>query len=66
MNIRQAKLPGEASRIAVVRSYLPSNFVAFTYGNDIVIEGQDEAGWTMEGYVIPRLNSGLFFPKLTI
>lgn len=26
-----------------------------------VIEGRDNAGWTLDGYVIPRLASGLHF-----
>jgi hypothetical protein len=26
-----------------------------------VIAGRDRAGWTLEGYVIPRLASGLYF-----
>lgn len=25
----------------------------------VVIEGRDDAGWTLDGYVIPRLQSGL-------
>jgi hypothetical protein len=29
----------------------------------ILIEGYDRAGWTLDGYVIPRLGSGLIFAK---
>jgi hypothetical protein len=25
----------------------------------VVIEGRDNAGWTLDGYVIPRLDSGM-------
>lgn len=64
--IRQAVLTNEADRVAIIRRYLPENYAAFTYGLDVIIEGQDVAGWTMEGYVVPRLNSGLYFPKITI
>lgn len=48
-------------------AYLPSNYVIV--GGDLgepgkpayVIAGVDEAGWTLDGYVIPRLASGLIF-----
>jgi hypothetical protein len=42
----------------MIQRYLPSNYVAFTFGNDVIIEGEDYAGWTLEDYVIPRLRSG--------
>lgn len=29
----------------------------------VVIGGVDDAGWTLEGYVIPRLASGLMFAE---
>lgn len=29
----------------------------------IVIRGEDKAGWTLDGYVLPRLASGLIFAK---
>jgi hypothetical protein len=48
-------------------AYMPSNYqVTYTepYGDDrpawrtAVIEGRDNAGWTLDGYVLPRLASG--------
>ena len=43
-----------------VSDYLPSNYTASINDNyDILIEGHDHAGWTLDGYVIPRLQSGL-------
>jgi hypothetical protein len=42
--------------IETIRRYLPGNYTATTY---VVIEGEDVAGWTLDGYVIPRLGSGL-------
>jgi len=36
---------------------LIEGFVAF------LIEGWDEGGWTLDGYVLPRLQSGLIFGK---
>jgi hypothetical protein len=44
-----------------VRAYLPQNYRADqTNGQGpIVIHGKDNAGWTLDDYVIPRLASGL-------
>jgi hypothetical protein len=46
----------------VVAAYLPSNY-AVTGEDDstVTIEGRDNAGWTLDDYVIPRLASGLIF-----
>jgi len=42
-----------------VRAYLPHNYTAERNAFDsIVIQGTDDAGWTLDGYVIPRLASG--------
>ena len=51
-----------ATEVEVVQSYLPSNYSAMEYvGPDgeetIQIRGRDNAGWTMDLYVIPRLAS---------
>ena len=48
--------------VAVVRGYLPSNYKAHETKDgtgDIYISGIDNAGWSMDDYVIPRLGSGL-------
>lgn len=43
-----------------VEKYLPSNYKITYYHDDAIgIEGVDNAGWTLDGYVIPRLASGL-------
>ena len=44
-----------------VRAYMPSNYGAYWSfaENAIVISGHDNAGWTLDGYVIPRLASGM-------
>jgi ribosomal protein L37AE/L43A len=43
-----------------VQQYLPSNYGAFRRPDGrIQITGRDDKGWTMDGYVIPRLSSGL-------
>lgn len=43
-----------------VARYLPGNYaVAKSTETEIVITGEDNAGWTLDDYVIPRLGSGL-------
>jgi len=49
-----------------VDAYLPANYaVAYSGPNPdgsvtVTVKGIDSAGWTAEGYVIPRLASGLY------
>ena len=45
-----------------VQAYLPANYTASrTPAGDILITGEDVAGWTLHDYVIPRLASGLIW-----
>lgn len=44
-----------------VKRFLPSNYDARIVNDGILIVGNDNAGWTLDGYVIPRLASGLIF-----
>jgi hypothetical protein len=50
---------------AAIARYLPSNYqVIGTTGAPehwTIIEGFDNAGWTLDGYVLPRLASGMFY-----
>lgn len=52
--------------VGTCSAYLPGNYsVIFTFLNDsgnesCVIAGKDNAGWTLDDYVIPRLASGLY------
>lgn len=50
---------------AQVSAYLPDNYrvIPNTDAACIIIEGRDVAGWTLDGYVIPRLASGLIFAR---
>lgn len=54
-----------------VKQYLPGNYwVVATTKNEYdetvcLIVGNDNAGWTLNDYVIPRLGSGLIFAKET-
>lgn len=43
-----------------VEAYLPGNYSVIGEGeNRLMIYGEDNAGWTLDEYVIPRLASGL-------
>ncbi|MHB1525007.1 MAG: hypothetical protein ACYCZN_01785 [Candidatus Dormibacteria bacterium] len=45
-----------------VARYLPANYQVVTGESEVItIAGEDVAGWTLDGYVIPRLASGLIF-----
>jgi len=48
-----------AGLLDAVSAYLPHCYVARVEGDDLLIEGVDDHGWTLDGYVIPRLASGL-------
>jgi hypothetical protein len=51
----------ENQPIALVDKYLPGNYTAVGEDGFVFIVGNDVAGWTMDGYVLPRLASGLIF-----
>lgn len=47
-----------------VRAYLPRNYEVVHYNAAqrlLLIAGEDDHGWTLDGYVIPRLGSGMIF-----
>lgn len=57
---RRAVVITPPERLKEVRAYLPDNYAAYVDGNGLmIIVGKDVAGWTLDGYVIPRLASGL-------
>lgn len=52
------------TRVEVVARYLPANYrVTGVDGEWTYIAGHDDAGWTLDDYVIPRLASGLYFAE---
>ena len=59
-DIRFAVVEGDLNRI---QSYLPLNYSAMNYLDKVLIYGEDDQGWTLDGYVIPRLGSGLYAAK---
>jgi hypothetical protein len=67
--------PTARRRVAIVRAstlptvealerYLPDNYRVIGGTSEyLTIAGHDVAGWTLDGYVIPRLASGLMFAQ---
>lgn len=52
----------DAHDIRVIKSYLPANYHVVHIddnGQGLLIAGEDDHGWTLDGYVIPRFGSGL-------
>ena len=64
---RTAVLFGGGITAERVEAYLPTGYrvvdadVVGTTGDSVIIEGDDHAGWTLDGYVLPRLASGGIF-----
>jgi len=51
-----------ARSVKLIESYLPANYQVIHVdenGQGVLIAGIDNAGWTLDGYVIPRFLSGL-------
>lgn len=50
-----------------VAAYLPGRYRVERLVTDVVewllIQGEDYAGWTLDGYVLPRLASGFIFGR---
>jgi hypothetical protein len=63
---RWAVVRGSGVTLQRLNAYLPDQYEVFgwTYdGEGVVIRGRDNAGWTLDEYVLPRLASGMFFGK---
>jgi hypothetical protein len=47
-----------------VAAYLPRGWEVYRSAeNFIMIRGEEVAGWTLDGYILPRLSSGLITAK---
>lgn len=64
MSYRYAIIEHPKNTVDTVRRFLPDNYncVGAPDGS-IRIFGNDVAGWTLDGYVIPRLASGLIYAR---
>lgn len=61
---RYALIERPSGRLEQIRAYMPSNYAADRdVDGNILIHGEDVAGWTLDGYVLPRLASGLHFAR---
>ncbi len=61
---RKAIIKGNGITLDRVAAFLPSNYEVMGWddtGTGVVVEGTDNAGWTMDDYVLPRLASGCLF-----
>jgi hypothetical protein len=64
--IKVAQVTGLDATAYKIAWYLPANYeVTSAWLTDdgkhvCVIQGTDNAGWTLEDYVIPRLGSGMY------
>ena len=61
--MRYAIIENPGQRLGAVQRYMPGNYSASQAGDGILIHGEDSAGWTLDGYVLPRLASGLIFAR---
>lgn len=70
--MRQAIVAGRDLDVERLERFLPGNYRVVGQADSrgildgfaaFVIEGTDNAGWTLDGYVLPRLASGLIFGK---
>jgi len=64
--LRRAIVRGHGATGETIGRYLPANYEVTMASEDmdgqpfVIIHGLDNLGWTLEGYVIPRLASGLY------
>lgn len=67
--MRFALVSSPEINLDVVKRYLPSNYHAVAVKDDrepplqlaVLIAGEDNFGWTLDDYVIPRLASGMIY-----
>lgn len=58
--IRYARVSTRRDSAESIARYLPANYQIVGTGKDhVIVAGQDNSGWTMDAYLIPRLGSGL-------
>lgn len=63
---RCAWLTGNGISLARVAALLPERYYVWGWaadGESVIIVGEDDAGWDLDGFVLPRLASGSIFGK---
>lgn len=61
---RTAHVKGNGVNLDRVAAFMPRNYEVWGWddtGTAVVIKGTDNAGWTLDDYVLPRLASGCMF-----
>ena len=55
----------DTKKVEDVEPLLPANYkvLGTNTDGDVLIKGEDNAGWTLDGYVIPRLGSALVYSE---
>jgi hypothetical protein len=62
--MRQARISKKSTTKSQLERYLPSNYEFIGEDSEFYyIGGNDRMGWTLDDYVIPRLQSGLIFAE---
>jgi hypothetical protein len=53
----------DTKKVEDVKPLLPPNYwiLGSSTKDNVLIAGRDNAGWTLDGYVIPRLGSALVY-----
>lgn len=65
---RYALVTVDVGKVEQLKAYMPANYevlgrtpIGGTNTVSVLIGGRDIAGWTLDGYVIPRLASGMYY-----
>jgi hypothetical protein len=59
---REALIRTDPANVEVIARYLPNNYtIVGADSTGVTIRGIDHYGWTLDGYVLPRLASGMYF-----
>lgn len=59
---REVLIRTDPSNVEVIARHLPNNYTIVGADSEgVTIRGIDHYGWTLDGYVLPRLASGMFY-----
>jgi hypothetical protein len=66
--MRYALVSVDVGKVEQLKAYMPGNYevlgrtpIGGTNTVSVLIGGRDSCGWTLDGYVIPRLASGMYY-----
>lgn len=66
--MRYALVSVDVGKAEQIKAYMPGNYevvgrtpIGGTNTVSVLIAGRDSAGWTLDGYVLPRLASGMYY-----